>query len=94
MWDEMYGGHFQSFWKNSHTVKQPWCNPAALLALQKIQLCKEAALALGPCNFQAKMAKMIELFSAQPCSRCLPWCDLYKCQIEFIAKMLAPQPVP
>lgn len=41
-----------------------------------------------------RMANRRTVFSTQPHSRCLPWYNLYKRQIEFIAMSLAQQPEP
>lgn len=38
-----------------------------------------------------RMASRRTAFSAQPHSRCLPWYNLYRRQIEFIATSLAQQ---
>lgn len=41
-----------------------------------------------------RMADRRTVFPTQPHSRCLPWYNLYKRQIEFIAMSLARQPEP
>lgn len=50
------------------------------------------SLPSGPVIY--RMANRRTVLSTQPHSRCLPWYNLYKRQIEFIAMSLAQQPEP
>lgn len=79
-----------------------WCAEQLLTAsFLFLSLRKERALSLpppfpslpsGPVIY--RMANRRTVLSTQPHSRCLPWYNLYKRQIEFIAMCLAQQPEP